>query len=102
MEIKGQWHDEVWDAASGHLDAQYLLDWHSEERGIYCVPWFGELPAASGRRLKVPPGERALPASAAEMRDMLIARIPEARRPLIDVVILDIEAGRRFVKTSRG
>ena len=42
MEVKGQWHPEVWDAATGQLDTQYLIDWRSEQRGIYCVLWFRE------------------------------------------------------------
>lgn len=96
LEVKGQWHEDVWDAATGQLDAQYLIDWRSDERGMYCVLWFGDVPSATGRRLKPPPDGPA-PTTAAAMRDMLIARIPEARRPLIDVVVIDLEAGRRFL-----
>ena len=33
VEIKGQWHREVWDAASDQLEAQYTRDWHAEGRG---------------------------------------------------------------------
>lgn len=95
MEIKGQWHEHVWNAASDQLDAQYLVDWRSEGRGIYCVLWFGELPAASRRRLKRPPRGLSMPQSAAEMRNSLIQLIPESRRGLIDVMVLDLSAGRR-------
>ncbi len=94
MEVKGHWHAEVWDAASGQLDAQYLIDWRSEQRGIYCVLWFGEVPAATNRRLKVHPDGLSAPTNAEEMRTMLIARIPEARRPLIDVVVIDLTSGK--------
>lgn len=93
MEVKGQWHNEVWDAASGQLDAQYLADWRSEQRGIYCVLWFGDLAAATGRRLKVHPDGLPPPRSAQEMRAMLEARIPIARRPRIDIVVLDLATG---------
>ena len=93
MEVKGQWHDEVWDAASGQLDAQYLADWRSEQRGIYCVLWFGDVAAATGRRLKVHPDGLPPPRSADEMRATLEARIPVARRPRIDVVVLDLATG---------
>ena len=55
MEVKGQWHDEVWDAATNQLDLQYLIDWRSEQRGIYCVLWFGDQPSSSGRRLRAHP-----------------------------------------------
>ena len=94
VEIKGQWHTDVWDAATGQLDVQYLIDWRSEQRGIYCVLWFGDVPSASNRRLKVHPDGHPAPASAEEMRTMLIARIPEARRALIDVVVFDFTAGK--------
>lgn len=94
VEVKGQWHKEVWDAATGQLDVQYLVDWRSEQRGIYCVLWFGDVPSASNRRLKAHPDGLSTPASAEEMRTMLIARIPEARRALITVVVFDFTAGR--------
>lgn len=94
VEVKGQWHADVWDAATGQLDAQYLIDWRSGQRGIYCVFWFGEVPAASNRRLKVHPDGLPAPASAREMRAMLIERIPEARRALIEVVVLDLAGGK--------
>lgn len=94
LEVKGQWHADVWDAASGQLDLQYMIDWRSEQRGIYCVLWFGDLPSATGRRLKAHPGGVASPATADEMRALLIERIPESRRPLIDVVVVDLTAGK--------
>lgn len=94
IEIKGQWHTDVWDAATGQLDAQYLIDWRSEERGIYCALWFGDMPSGSNRRLKAHPDGLPPPTTADDMRTMLTARIPEARRALIDVVVLDFTAGR--------
>ncbi|RON25628.1 NACHT domain-containing protein [Pseudomonas lini] len=94
MEVKGQWHDEVWQAATDQLDLKYLIDWRSEQRGIYCVLWFGDLRSTSGRRLKAPPPGLKSPKSADEMRKMLIELIPEARRTLIDVVVLDLTAGK--------
>lgn len=94
MEVKGQWHTEVWQAATDQLDLQYLIDWRSEQRGIYCVLWFGDVPSSSGRRLKPPPVGLPSPSCASEMRAMLIERIPEARRALIDVVVLDFTAGK--------
>jgi hypothetical protein len=94
MEVKGQWHPEVWQAATDQLDLKYLIDWRSEQRGIYCVLWFGNLPSTSGRRLQAPPKGHKAPDSANEMRNMLNERIPEARRALIDVVVLDLTAGK--------
>lgn len=101
MEVKGQWHSEVWTAASTQLDASYLIDWRSEQRGIYCVLWFGDVPAKSGRRLTVPPDGQQVPQSPEEMRTMLIERIPASRRSFIDVVVLDLSAGRPKKKPVR-
>jgi hypothetical protein len=89
-EIKGQWHDEVWDAASHQLDELYLIDWRSQQRGIYCVLWFGEQPSKTKRRLKPHPDGLASPATPDQMRAMIVERIPESRRSMIDVVVLDL------------
>lgn len=101
IEVKGQWHRDVWDAATGQLDDKYLIDWRSEQRGIYCVLWFGDMPARSNRRLKVHPDGLPAPAGAEEMRQMITARIPEARRALIDVVVFDLTTGRPRHGASR-
>ncbi len=37
VEIKGQWHREVWKAASDQLDAKYAVDWQAEGHGAYIV-----------------------------------------------------------------
>ena len=72
VEVKGQWHKDVWDAATSQLDVQYLVDWRSEQRGIYCVLWFGNTPSTTNRRLKAHPDGVSVPASPEEMRTMLI------------------------------
>jgi hypothetical protein len=51
--------------------------------------------AATNRRLKVHPDGLPAPVSAEEMRAMLIDRIPEARRALIEVVVLDLTADKQ-------
>ncbi|KQN07563.1 hypothetical protein ASE85_18320 [Sphingobium sp. Leaf26] len=96
MEVKGQWHPEVWNAATDQLDAQYLIDWRSDQRGIYCIFWFGELPERTGRRLKAPPEGVGRPTSAAQMREAVMALIPENRRASIDVVVMDCSPGRNL------
>lgn len=92
LEVKGQWHPDVWDAATRQLDQQYLIDWRSDDRGIYCVLWFGDLPWSTGRRLQAHPSGAKPPASAKEMKAILMAGIPEQRRSQIDVVVLDLTA----------
>lgn len=89
MEIKGQWHPAVWNAASDQLDRLYLRDWRSEDRGIYLVLWFGQVPSPSGRRLKPPPSGEP-PTSPQEIEAMLRERVPAARRNAITVKVLDL------------
>jgi hypothetical protein len=101
-EIKGQWHDEVWDAASHQLDELYLIDWRSQQRGIYCVLWFGEQPSKTGRRLKPHPDGLASPATPDQMRAIIVERIPESRRPMIDVVVLDLSVSSAVNLQSSG
>lgn len=68
VEIKGQWHGDLWHAADTQLDRLYTTDYAAERRGIYLVLWFGytapsrQLPRARGR------GERR-PASPAALKD---------------------------------
>lgn len=44
IEIKGQWHKDVWNAADVQLSEKYVRDWRAEHRGIYVVLWFGNVP----------------------------------------------------------
>ncbi|VAX02716.1 Pyruvate kinase [hydrothermal vent metagenome] len=37
IEIKGQWHDKVWDAPTAQLDELYTRDWRADGRGFYHV-----------------------------------------------------------------
>ena len=87
VEIKGQWHREVWDAASDQLDAYYAREWHAQGRGVYIVLWFGDVP---GRQLPRHPEQLERPQTPQALRRMLIDRLPEARRLQIDVFVVDI------------
>ena len=87
VEIKGQWHSKVWNAASDQLDAKYAVDWQAEGRGAYIVLWFG---IVAGKRLPGHPESLDLPQTPESLRRMLIDRLPEARRPWIDVFVVDV------------
>ena len=86
VEIKGQWHRNVWDAASSQLDARYTSDWQAECRGVYIVLWFGDIP---GRALPSHPEGLEAPTSPSALVQMLIDRLPESRRASIDVFVVD-------------
>ena len=87
VEIKGQWHREVWNAASDQLDANYTRDWHAEGRGVYIVLWFGNVPE---KRLPGHPEGLERPDTPEALQEMLIDRLPEARRSSIDVFVIDV------------
>lgn len=69
IEIKGQWHEAVWTAASEQLQ-NYTREYQSNGRGIYLVLWFGYLGA---NHSKNPHGWQGqpLPKTLNEMKDLL-------------------------------
>ena len=87
IEIKGQWHSAVWNAASDQLDAKYARDWHAEGRGLYVVLWFGDV---SGKQLPGHPEGKQRPRKPEELRLLLIDRLTEAQRSRIDVAVIDV------------
>lgn len=87
VEIKGQWHAQVWDATIVQLIDRYAHDWRAHGRGAYLVLWFGDVP---GRNLPAHPNGLAPPRTPSELREMLIDRMPVAERSRIDVVVLDL------------
>jgi hypothetical protein len=87
VEIKGQWHPEVWTAPTEQLAARYTRDWHAEGRGAYIVLWFGDVPA---KNLPVHPDGLARPNTPDELRAMLVDRLPESLRDVIDIFVIDV------------
>jgi hypothetical protein len=87
VEIKGQWHKNVWDAASVQLIEKYARDWRADDRGIYLVLWFGDVP---GKNLPNHPEGLPRPTSPSELRDMLLARLPPKEQARIDILVLDV------------
>ena len=87
VEIKGQWHREVWNAASDQLDAYYAREWHAQGRGLYVVLWFGDV---RGKQLPRHPEQLERPQTPQALRRMLADRLPEARRLQIDVFVVDL------------
>ncbi|MDE0006065.1 MAG: hypothetical protein OXQ29_25520 [Rhodospirillaceae bacterium] len=87
VEIKGQWHRDVWNAACDQLDANYARDWQADGRGAYIVLWFGNV---AKKRLKPHPDGLKRPETPDALRQMLVDRLPEERRFFIDVFVLDV------------
>lgn len=87
VEIKGQWHKDVWNAASTQLDEKYCIDWRTDRQGIYLVLWFGQ--TASKKLRTAPPGIKT-PTNAEELRTALIEGLPIDARERIEVFVLDV------------
>ncbi|WP_119458541.1 hypothetical protein [Rhodospirillaceae bacterium SYSU D60014] len=87
VEVKGQWHKEVWSAAAAQLDERYTRYVNARGRGIYLVLWFGPIPGKSLRRHA---DGRPMPQTPRELEQMLCADLSEGLRNRIDVFVLDV------------
>lgn len=83
VEVKGQWHPEVYTAAAAQLSQRYSSHQEAEQQGIYLVFWFG--PAT-----KVADRLRHGVTTAVELQEKIRGEMPEELRGLVDVVVLDV------------
>lgn len=89
LECKGQWHKDVWAAATTQLDRFYSVEHRAAKKGVYIVFWFGsDVPA--GKRLKLRPKDTPRPGSALDMELALQTMLPIERRADIAIVVLDL------------
>ena len=89
IEIKGQWHRDLWNGADTQLDRLYTPDWRADGRGIYLVLWFGQL-VPENKQLKSPGRGTPHPETPAELRDMLFAGSNSAREGRVVVFVIDL------------
>ena len=84
IEVKGQWHRELFIAAAAQLYERYAIHPNAEQQGIYLVLWVGagELIAGTKNHAITSPNQ---------LRERIIESIPELLRGRIDVVVLDLE-----------
>ena len=90
IEIKGQWHAQLWRAADAQLDRLYSTDYAAEGRGIYVVLWFGPKVVES-KKPRAEARGRKRPKTPEELRDGLIAASRAAQDGRVTVVVLDLE-----------
>ena len=86
VEIKGQGIAACGTAASDQLDAQYAL--LGVRKAGACTSFFGS--CVPGKRLPGHPEGLNRPATPEELREMLIERLPEERRHLIDIMVINV------------
>lgn len=82
-EVKGQWHSELYTAASAQLYERYSIHPDAEHQGIFLVIWFGTDEKVAGR---IKHGIT----NAVELRNSIEAQLPPEFKQLIDVFVLDV------------
>ncbi|WP_139802231.1 hypothetical protein [Aurantimonas sp. 22II-16-19i] len=83
IEGKGQWHSDLFTAASAQLADRYGMHPHADEQGIFLVVWYGAGVEVAGRK-------RHGFASAAELQASIEARLSSHLKGRVDVVVLDV------------
>lgn len=89
MECKAQWNRDLWTAASKQLDALYVGDWRAQDRGLLLVYWFGPN-VEKAHRPSRQSRDTSAPVTADDLRELLLAQVPAARRTSIFVEVLDL------------
>lgn len=82
-EVKGQWHRELYSAASAQLYDRYSIHPDAEQQGIFLVIWFGESETVACRKTH---GIK----TAQELKISIEAVLPVDLHGLIDVFVLDV------------
>jgi hypothetical protein len=84
IEIKGEWHSELWTAVQNQLIPQYTKQKETEGFGIYLVLWVGgtEQPAARDGRKK--------PATSSELESRLHNNLPKDIQKQIAVRVINV------------
>jgi hypothetical protein len=83
IEVKGQWHPELFSAASEQLYDRYSIHPVAAKQGIYLVLWFGGKETIAGR--KEP--EVVTPS---QLRHAILATMLKELQTKIDVFVLDL------------
>ncbi|MBB1527243.1 NACHT domain-containing protein [Pectobacterium carotovorum] len=82
-EVKGQWHRELYSAASAQLYDRYSIHPDAEQQGIFLAIWFGDNEIVAGRKNH---GIK----TAQELKLSIEAVLPVDLCGLIDVFVLDV------------
>ena len=90
IEVKGQWHKDLWHAADTQLDRLYTQDWRAENRGIYLVLWFGDN-QPQNKILHTPGRGITKPKTAEELQEMLKVKSQATQQGRVEIFVLDLE-----------
>lgn len=85
IEVKGQWHKDLWTAMNDQLGQLYLKEYQSQGQGIYLVFYFGN---TNTKKLKS--HKEYKPRNAQELQDFLTDCIHKQYKEGIDVFVMDL------------
>lgn len=88
IEVKGQWHRDLWVGADNQLHKLYAQDWRAEGRGIYLVLWFGL--RTDNKQLKTLGRGKTIPDTAQALKEMLLENSLAAKTGQIEIIVIDI------------
>jgi len=83
VEVKGQWHRELYIAASKQLYDRYAKHPDAEQQGIYLVLWFGSDEKVAGKK-------NTKLETANDLKLSIENKMPVELRGVIDVFVLDL------------
>jgi hypothetical protein len=83
IEAKGQWHNELYSAATAQLYERYSIHPDAEHQGIYLVIWFGTHEKVANRKVHEI-------TSAIELKQSIEDKLPVEIKGFIDVFVLDV------------
>ena len=91
IEVKGQWHRDLWRAADNQLAAQQACDYQAQGFGIFLVLWFG----TKGKPLVGPPRRSGVtkPKTPEDLELALAQTSEAARQGKIAIKVLDLSRG---------
>jgi len=83
VEAKGQWHPDLYSAATTQLYERYSVHPDAEQQGIYLVIWFGANEKVANRK-------KHNITSALELKKSIEDTLPPELKGFIDVFVLDV------------
>lgn len=82
VEVKGQWHLDLYNAASKQLYERYSIHPNAESQGIYLVLWFGPQEKVANKNHDIK--------NALELKESILKVMPKKLEGKIDVFVLDV------------
>ncbi|MBP2279667.1 hypothetical protein H4W00_000480 [Psychrobacter sp. PL19] len=93
IEVKGQWHKDIWTAMNNQLGDLYLKEYQSQGQGIYLIFWFGQNVVAKRSLHSTAFSKTGIsekPNSAKELKSLLDDRIEDKYKGDIETYVMDI------------